>query len=131
MMRLIRFTLCTGQSVRQRGVVVSLFIDPDLRSVRESKQLGADAVELHTGDYANQTHAAGRQRQFRRLCEAAQAAQGLGLVTHAGHGLDYNNVVRLKNIPGIEELNIGYAIVCRALWVGLDAAVKEMIRLIR
>lgn len=115
---------------KAKGVLLSLFIDPDLRFVREAKQLGADAVELHTGDYANQTRPVGVKREFKRLAQAASAARQMGLVTHAGHGLDYQNVTLLRGIPGIEELNIGYSIITRALWIGLENAVKEMRELI-
>lgn len=119
------------RSFREKKIVVSLFIDPDIRQVRESADLGAEAVEFHTGDYANARTSVGRGRELERLRRAVALARASGLVAHAGHGLDYANVRALKAIRGIEELNIGYSIVVRALWVGLDGAVREMKRLLR
>lgn len=119
------------QDFKKKDILVSLFIDPDLTQVDEAKRAGADAVEFHTGDYANERTASGRNRQLSRLERGAAHALSLGLVAHAGHGLDYQNVPALKRINGIEELNIGYSIVCHAVWVGLDKAVREMLRLVR
>lgn len=116
---------------RKKKISTSLFIDPDLKQVDEARSAGANAVEFHTGDYANERGRNGRDRELGRLERAVLHAHGQGLVTHAGHGLDYENVHALKRIQGIEELNIGYSIVCRALWTGLDAAVREMLRLVR
>jgi pyridoxine 5-phosphate synthase len=115
---------------RRRGIVTSLFIDPDTRQVDASAALGAEAVEFHTGDYANASGRV-RRREFERLKVAIGRARRLGLVAHAGHGLDYENVKRLRSIKGLDELNIGYSIVTRAIWTGLDAAVREMKRLVR
>ena len=110
-------------SLRERGIRVSLFIDPDAESINLSKQVGADAVELHTGQYAlagdhGQAHAA--------LVEGAVIAASLGLAVHAGHGLNLANVGAIAAIPEIEELNIGHSIVSRAIFVGLAKAVREM-----
>ena len=118
------------EGLKKKGILVSLFIDPDPRNVRAVRGLGADAIEFHTGDYANQKSTAGIQREFKRLQRAAERAREMGLTAHAGHGLDYRNVTRLKEIPWIEELNIGFSIVTRALAVGLEPAVKEMLQLI-
>lgn len=115
---------------RRRGIVTSLFIDPDTRQVNASAALGAEAVEFHTGDYANASGPA-RTRELDRLKAAVGRARRLGLAAHAGHGLDYENVKRLRSIKGLDELNIGYSIVTRAVWTGLDAAVREMKRLLR
>ena len=117
--------------MKSRGIVCSLFIDPDRRQVEMAKKLQADAVEFHTGDYANQTTVGGAKKELRRLNDAVILARAMQITPHAGHGLDYKNVQALKKIRGIEELNIGYAIVTRAVWVGLDQAVREMLRLIR
>ncbi len=100
----------------------SLFIDPDSSVVRLSHELGADAVELHTGRYANHSSDA----QVAALHEAAQAGRALGLAVHAGHGLTVANVGAVAAIDEIEELNIGHHIVSRAVFVGLEAAVREM-----
>ena len=93
-------------------------------------RLGADAVEFHTGDYANQTARQGAEREWARLRKAVQRANEMGITAHAGHGLDYTNVRRITKIKGLEELNIGYSIIVRALWVGLERAVTEMLELV-
>ena len=117
--------------MKKRRIWVSLFIDPDRRQVEMAKKLSADAVEFHTGDYANRATGAGRKKEWKRLKEAVLLAHAMRITAHAGHGLDYKNVIPLKKIQGIEELNIGYSIVTRALWVGLDRAVREMLESIR
>jgi pyridoxine 5-phosphate synthase len=112
-----------------RGIEVSLFIDPDLRQVEAAAKTGARIVEFHTGEYAGATGPAARRRELDRLAAAARAARGAGLVVAAGHGLDYGNVRAAAAIPEIEELNIGYSIVSRALFEGLGRAVRGMKRL--
>ena len=113
--------------LRARGIEVSLFIDPDIRQVELAKKIGAEAVEFHTGDYAL---ARLREREWKRLRSATLIGNQLGLATHAGHGLDYDNVTPLKKIRGLVELNIGYSIITRSLWTGLDRAVRDMKSLI-
>ncbi|HSM62271.1 MAG TPA: pyridoxine 5'-phosphate synthase [Longimicrobiales bacterium] len=112
------------------GIRTSLFIDPREDAIRASADLGADAVELHTGEYAN---AGPRERggQLRRLAEAAALARSLGLAVHAGHGLNYENVSPVAAIEELEELNIGHSIVSRAVFTGLEEAVREMAAVIR
>ena len=112
------------------GIRVSLFIDPDPRQIEAALEVGAPAIELHTGAYAE---AAGERRaeELHRLASAARSAAAAGLIVNAGHGLDYHNVRPVAAIPAIAELNIGFAIVARALFGGLDAAVREMKRLMR
>ncbi|MGH7197370.1 MAG: pyridoxine 5'-phosphate synthase [Candidatus Omnitrophota bacterium] len=119
------------ETLKQKKILVSLFIDPDLRQLEEAAGIGADAVEFHTGDYANQRTEAGFFREWKRLGRAVQAARERGITAHAGHGLDYRNVKRIVKIKGLEELNIGYSIVTRSVWVGLDRAVREMRGLLR
>ncbi len=109
--------------LREGGIRVSLFIDPDERSIRISRELGAEAIELHTGQYAL---ASDRSAPLASLERGAVMAAELGLAVHAGHGLTVSNVVPVAAIPEIEELNIGHSIVSRAIFVGLDAAVREM-----
>jgi pyridoxine 5-phosphate synthase len=116
--------------LRAAGIRTSLFIDPDSDSIRRSKALGADAVELHTGEYANARGAA-RGTELRRLVEVAREGVDSGLGVHAGHGLTYENVLPVAAIPEIEELNIGHSIVSRAILVGLERAVREMGQLIQ
>jgi len=112
------------------GITVSLFIDPKPEEVEASARVGAQAVEFHTGEYANALEGHERDRQFMRVAEAARLAQSKGLVVHAGHGLNYVNVRRIAQIPGMTELNIGHSIISRAVFVGLRKAVREMVRLI-
>jgi len=111
--------------LKEAGIRTSLFIDPDLDSVERSKNLGADAVEFHTGEYAN---ASTRDRglEVERLAQAARSGRNLGLGVHAGHGLTYENIFPVAAIPEIEELNIGHSIISRAIFVGLERAVREM-----
>ena len=116
--------------LKAAGITVSLFIDPKPEEVEASARVEADAVEFHTGEYANALDGPQRDRQFMRVAEAARQAQGLGLVVHAGHGLNYVNVRRIAQIPGMTELNIGHSIVSRAIFIGLRKAVREMARLI-
>ena len=110
--------------LRNAGVRLSLFVTPDLPTLDVAARLGVDAVELHTGAYANAFPQSGRQLE--QLRDAARHARGLGLAAHAGHGLTYRNVAAVAAIAEIEELNIGHSIVSRAIMVGMAAAVAEM-----
>jgi pyridoxine 5-phosphate synthase len=118
------------ERLSREGIRTSLFIDPDLDAIRTSVDLGADAVELHTGEYAN-TRGGERRGQLKRLAEAAALARSLGIAVHAGHGLTYENVTPVAAIPELEELNIGHSIVSRSVFTGIQAAVREMAELIR
>lgn len=124
-------TALTQAIVRLKGagIVVSLFIDPDPDQVRASHDVGADAIELHTGTYAEAWPQA--EAELARLATAGALAQELGLRLHAGHGLTYWNVRPVALIPGMRELNIGHSIVSRAVLVGMERAVREMKRAIR
>jgi pyridoxine 5-phosphate synthase len=126
-----------GQSARlrecvaalaERGIRVSMFIDPEPEQLDASREIGAPVVELHTGAYAEAT---GEQqaRELMRLVEAARHGSRIGLTVHAGHGLHYHNVQPVAAIPEVVELNIGHAIVARAVFDGLAPAVREMRRL--
>ena len=110
---------------KKAGIEVSLFIDPMPEPLEDAARLGADYVELHTGAYCNADGNA-REAELKRLETAATYAHELGLRVNAGHGLDYENVLPVAQLPYIEELNIGYAIMCRAMYTGLDQAVREM-----
>jgi len=107
------------------GIRVSLFIDPDAAQVEAAHQSGAPVVELHTGAYAGATGGR-RATELQRLQSAARRAAGLGLTVHAGHGLDYHNVQPVAAISELVELNIGHAIMARAVFTGLAAAVRDM-----
>ena len=118
------------RKLQAKGITVSLFIDPTPAEVEASARTGAEAIEFHTGEYANAPEGPERNRQFARVAEGAKQAHDVGLVVHAGHGLNYVNVRRIAAIPGMTELNIGHSIVSRAIFVGLRKAVREMVRLI-
>ena len=116
--------------LKRAGVRASLFVDASLDSVQMSHDLGADAVELHTGPYSHSsTDSFSGKNTLMALQQAATAAAGLGLSVHAGHGLTARNVYEVSVIPEIEELNIGHSIISRAIYIGLHEAVRE-IRLI-
>ncbi len=120
----------TIAKLKKQGIVVSLFIDPDKSQIDASKKVGANMIELHTGRYANAKNPTAKDKYFKEIQDAVNYARKKGLIVNAGHGLDYYNVSRIAQIEGIEELNIGYSIVCRAVLVGLDRAVREMQTLI-
>jgi pyridoxine 5-phosphate synthase len=107
------------------GIRVSLFIDPDTAQLDAASACGAPVVELHTGSYAD-APAEGVEAEYQRIVTAAEHGDAIGLQVNAGHGLHYTNVQRIVQIPQLVELNIGHAIVARALFVGLDRAVREM-----
>jgi pyridoxine 5-phosphate synthase len=109
--------------LREAGIRVSLFVDPDLERIRASNDLGAHAVELHTGRYC---HNSADGATLAALVSAAKLGAELGLAVHAGHGLTLSNVAPVAAIPEIEELNIGHSIVSRAVFVGLPVAVRDM-----
>jgi pyridoxine 5-phosphate synthase len=113
---------------RAQGMRASLFIDPDVRQIDGAQQAGAPVVELHTGRYA-QASGQDRATELHRLRDGARHAASLGLTVHAGHGLHYHNVQPVAAIPEIVELNIGHAIIARAVFHGLAQAVSEMKRL--
>jgi pyridoxine 5-phosphate synthase len=108
------------------GVRVSLFIDPDEAQVHAAQQAGAPVIELHTGRYAEMDTEADRQREFERVAAAVDLGVTLGLKVNAGHGLHYTNVQPIAALPGIDELNIGHAIVAHAIFAGWENAVREM-----
>jgi pyridoxine 5-phosphate synthase len=112
------------------GIRVSLFVDPDPRQLEASRQAGAPVVELHTGAYAESASERARERELERIRAAASAGASMGLTVHAGHGLHYHNVIPVAAIPEIMELNIGHAIIARAVFDGLGTAVAEMKHLI-
>ncbi|WP_437191967.1 pyridoxine 5'-phosphate synthase [Planctomicrobium sp. SH527] len=124
-----RVQRCVGQLLAA-GIEVSLFIDPDPNQIAVSKALGVQAVELHTGRYADAETPEASLRELEILRAAAKTATDLGLVLHMGHGLTYRNVVPVARIDGVCELNIGHSIVARAVMVGFQQAVKEMKALI-
>jgi len=119
------------KTLQSGGIAVSLFIDPRKEAVRAAAELGARRIELHTGDYCNATTIDKRRVELERIAAAAEEGVALGLHVAAGHGLDYPNVGPVAATPGIVELNIGHAVVARAVLVGLDRAVRDMIAVVR
>jgi pyridoxine 5-phosphate synthase len=113
-------------ALRDAGVHVSLFIEPDPRQIEAAREVGADFIELHTGRYAERFGTAEGDVELDRLVRGGDLASRLGLRVNAGHGLDLDNVGPILAIPGLEELNIGFSIVARALFIGLEAATREM-----
>ena len=116
--------------LQDRGVEVSLFIDPIPKQIQAAYDVDANFIELHTGCYANSTGAS-RKQELKRLLEASQFAHSLGLGVNAGHGLNYENVKPIVKLPHMCELNIGHSIISRSVFVGLQKAVREMRMLIR
>ncbi|WP_089322354.1 pyridoxine 5'-phosphate synthase [Desulfurobacterium atlanticum] len=114
------------KKLKEAGIVVNLFIDPEEKQLDAALEVGADAVELHTGEYANASTEAEREKELERLKEAAKYGKAIGLKIYAGHGLTYKNVEPVAAIEEIEELNIGHSIVANAVLKGLADAVKEM-----
>jgi pyridoxine 5-phosphate synthase len=118
-----------GAAVRRlqdAGIRVSLFIDPEPAQIETARRLGAVAIEIHTGRYADAPDAASRAAELERVRAGAALGRSLGLVVNAGHGLTVDNVGPIAAIPGMHELNIGHSLVARALFIGLEAAVREM-----
>lgn len=118
------------EQLRQAGVSVSLFLDPDPRQIEEAARLQVDAVELHTGQYALAAGGAAQEKELEMLKKVGALVLQAGLTLHAGHGLTYRNVRPVASIEGMHELNIGHSIIARAIMVGLKEAVSEMKRLV-
>jgi len=118
-------------TLKGAGIVVSLFIDPDMIQIKEAARIGADYVELHTGSYAEAKQGVDEAIELEKLERGAQAAARLGLGVSAGHGLTYHNVQAIAAIPEVEELNIGHSVVSRAIMVGMERATSDMVELIR
>ncbi|OGX15865.1 MAG: pyridoxine 5'-phosphate synthase [Omnitrophica WOR_2 bacterium RBG_13_41_10] len=114
------------RKLKQQGIAASLFIDPDKKQIDAAKRAGVKMIELHTGRYADAKGDKEQDQYFKELESAVNYAKDKGLAVFAGHGLNYYNVARVAKIKGIEELNIGYSIVCRATLVGLERAVRQM-----
>lgn len=114
------------RKLRDAGIEVSLFLDADARQIALGKQLGADAVELHTGCYALANPGAARNAELAKLQQAGAEIVAAGMTLHAGHGLNYHNARAVADIPHMTELNIGHSIIARAVMIGFQQAVREM-----
>ncbi|WP_456374003.1 pyridoxine 5'-phosphate synthase [Thiolapillus sp.] len=118
-------------ALAEADIRVSLFIDADQKQLAAAAEVGAPVVEIHTGHFADASNDSERRRELSRIVEAVNFGRSLGLQVNAGHGLDYHNVVQVAAIAGLTELNIGHAIVSRAVFTGLEESVREMKRLIQ
>jgi pyridoxine 5-phosphate synthase len=121
----------TMKRLHAAGIRVSLFIDPGLEQVDAAVRLETDMVELHTGGLANSFTEKVEQQELERLRAAAMRASDSGLQVNAGHGINYHNISQIHHIPHLSELNIGHSIVARAMWVGIESAVNEMLGLMQ
>ncbi|KMQ50148.1 Pyridoxine 5'-phosphate synthase [Chitinispirillum alkaliphilum] len=119
----------TIETLRSHNILVSLFVDPEINEIKAARKAGATHIELHTGHYSNAKGSA-HFDELDRLRDCAKAAHTLGLHINAGHGLNYQNVTAVADIPNMEELNIGHSIISKAALSGLEAAVRDMIALI-
>jgi len=119
------------QRLQKGGIPVSLFIDPNKNQVKASEEVGANAIEIHTGHYCNAKTLVLQDEELKKILDAVSEASHRNLQIAGGHGLNYVNVKRIAEIKEIEELNIGHSIIARAVLVGLDRAVREMIALIK
>lgn len=120
----------TRKRMNDAGIEVSMFIAPDMKQIEASARIGAQFIELHTGQFGEHfSDETRREVELRRLIDGAKLARSLGLQVNAGHGLNYENLAVLHRVPYLVELNIGHSIVSRAVFIGLSAAVKEMLGL--
>ncbi len=119
------------KSLQEKGIRVSLFIDPHPKQIEKAREIGADLIEINTGKYAEAKASSVVQGELKKIKEASRFAKELGFFVAAGHGLDYANVKEIVKIKEIEELNIGHSIISRSVFVGIVNAVEEMLSLIR
>ena len=119
------------QRLADAGIEVSLFIDADQQQIETSAEIGAPAIEIHTGHFADRTEKADAIEELKRIILGVEQGVDAGLIVNAGHGLHYHNVEDVAAIPDINELNIGHALIARAMFTGLPEAVKEMKRIMR
>ena len=113
------------------GISVSLFVDPDSDQIKAASKAGADCIEIHTGAFAEAREWKVQEQELIKIENAVKLAKKLGMGVNAGHGLNYTNIKKVASIGGIEEFNIGHAIISRALFVGLERAVREMVDLVK
>ncbi|MFH1481709.1 MAG: pyridoxine 5'-phosphate synthase [Pseudomonadota bacterium] len=119
------------EQLKEKGIRVSLFINPDPYQIETAKAVGADIVEIHTGHYSEAKDESEAQKRFERIVQAVEVSVGLGLDVSAGHGLNYVNIKRFRFLPQIKEYSIGHSIVARAVYVGFERAVGDMVALVK
>jgi len=117
-------------AAKQSGILTSLFIDPESEQIAASADTGASHIELHTGAYANAFYSVNRSAEFDRLVQGAEKGNECGLIVNAGHGINYENILEVREIPNLRELNIGHSIISRSVTFGLEEAVRTMKSLI-
>jgi len=117
--------------IKEVGIKISFFIDPDPEQIQIAKEVGGDIVEIHTGHYSEAKSEEEQEKRFLKIKEAVETAHSLGLRISAGHGLNYVNIKRFKALPQIEEYSIGHSIVTRSIYVGFYKAVKEMVDIVK
>lgn len=120
----------TIKTLHEKKIAVSLFVNPVREQIEASREIGSDVIEIHTGEYADATDMQVQARLLAEIRTAAALAKSLGMGVNAGHGLNYTNVLPVVAISDIDELSIGYAVIVRAVYAGLDRAVKEMLSLV-
>jgi len=120
----------TIKMLREGGIAVSLFINPDVKHIKAAHRMEADYVEIHTGTFSEAKTFASRQEEYERILSSAKLAHKLGMGVNGGHGIDYRNVLWLRSVAEIEEFSIGHAVIARAVFVGIERAVREMIALV-
>jgi pyridoxine 5-phosphate synthase len=118
-------------SLKDKGIMVSFFVDPDPAQIEMAKRVGGDIVEIHTGHYSEAKNEFDSEARFKRIVKAVEAAHALELGISAGHGLNYTNIKRFRVLPQIEEYSIGHVIVSKAIYVGFEKAVREMVELVK
>ena len=118
-------------TLKEKGIDVSIFIDPDEREIRAAKEIGTEIIEIHTGRYSDATSRFSMDKEFKKIKGACELALSLGFTVNVGHGLDYINVKRIACLEGVNELNIGHSIISRAVFTGLLKAVQDMKALAR
>ncbi|HLS29026.1 MAG TPA: pyridoxine 5'-phosphate synthase [Opitutales bacterium] len=114
------------ETMHEKGIQVSLFIDPEPQQIEAAAKLKAEFVELHTGTYAKNYYTDSRQKEFEKLRKSSELAHQSGLIVNAGHGINYINIAEIRRLPWLHELNIGHSIISRALFTGVKEAVREM-----
>jgi pyridoxine 5-phosphate synthase len=119
------------RELQQEGIQVSLFIDPSHEQIKAARDTGASCIEIHTGQYANTKNPTCLENEYNTIIKGVEYAQTQHLIVNAGHGLHYQNTAKIARIEGLHELNIGHSIIARALFVGLEAAVREMKMILR
>jgi pyridoxine 5-phosphate synthase len=120
-----------AKCLRDNGIIVSLFVDPNQEQIKAANKSGADYIEIHTGAYAVARGWAGQEKELEAIDTAIKLARKVGMGVNAGHGLNYVNIKAIAALGGIEEYNIGHSIISRAMLVGLDRAVRDMVELIK